>query len=536
MTKETKMSKLKLGNLKIGSRLALGFGSVLALLVAVVGIGWSAADGAGSTARQSADNTHWATVRTHLEVDGLTLAEYANTVAADYEGHLSATADLASAQAAGNSFLRDYSTLLTDSLSPQEAALAHQAKAAFDYYLSQCRKARQEFSRGTAAGTVAGTNLVASLNEMTILKPLDQLATRQAAEVTATDASAVSSASSSRDLMLVVGALAVLLGLALAAVIVRSLTRPLAKVEACLEAAAAGDLTTDTGVSSADELGNMARALGSHLGSARKLMASISDLALSLSSAAEELTAVSTQLASGSEESAAQATAVSAAAEQVSSNVRTVAAASEELSASIREISRSTAEASQVAQAGVTVAQATTGKVNQLKESSGKIGEVVKLITAIAQQTNLLALNATIEAARAGEAGRGFAIVANEVKELAKQTAKATDEIAQNVDAIQGDSQATMEAIAQIDEIMEKVNQAQGTIACAIEQQTATTAEIGRTVSEAATGSGEIARNIAQVATAAQDTTMGAASTNQAANELARMSSELKALVSSYTF
>ena len=160
----------------------------------------------------------------------------------------------------------------------------------------------------------------------------------------------------------------------------------------------------------------------------------------------------------------------------------------------------------------------------------------MQLIASIAQQTNLLSLNATIEAARAGEAGRGFAIVANEVKELAKQTASATDEISRTVEAIQGDSQAAIEAITQIDEIMAKVSAAQTAIASAVEEQTATTSEIGRTVNEAASGSGEIARNIAGVATAAQQTTVAASSTLQASGELSRMANNLEGLLVGYQF
>ena len=531
------MSKLKLGNLNIGLRLALGFGSVLALLVVVVGIGWSTADSAGSTARQGADDTHWATVRTHLEVDGLNLAEYVNTVAADYEGHLSTTAgDLASARSARQAFLSDYATLLTDSLSPQETALAQQAKAAFDSYVSGYDKALQDFSRGTAAGTVAGTNLVASLDETTVLDPVDKLSAGQAAEVAASDASAVSSAGSSRDLMLVVGALALVLGLGLAVMIVRSLTRPVAKVKASLEAAAGGDLTTKVEVGSNDELSDMALALGRHLQAFRGLLASVNELAHSLASASEELSAVSRQLSSGAQETSGEATMVAAAAEQVSSNVQTVAASAEEMSASIKEIARSAADASGVAKKGVSVAQTANQTVARLSGSSDEIGEVVKLITAIAQQTNLLALNATIEAARAGEAGRGFAIVANEVKELAKQTAAATGNIAAKVEAIQENSEAAIHAISQIDEIMGTIDQAQSTIASAVEEQTATTNEIGRNVSEAATGSNDIAARITHVAASTQETTSGAENAQQAATSLSGMASELQVILSGYKF
>lgn len=250
-----------------------------------------------------------------------------------------------------------------------------------------------------------------------------------------------------------------------------------------------------------------------------------------LASAAQELTSVSQQMASNSEETAAQANVVSAAAEQVSRNVGTVASAAEEMGASIREIASNAHEAARVATSAVKVAEKTNTTVSKLGESSAEIGNVIKVITSIAQQTNLLALNATIEAARAGEAGKGFAVVANEVKELAKQTAKATEDISRKIEAIQADAKGAVSAIAQIGAIIGQINDIQGTIASAVEQQTATTAEISRNVGEAALGSREIAENVMGVAQAARSTTEGASNTKSSADELARMASELQRLV-----
>jgi methyl-accepting chemotaxis protein len=341
---------------------------------------------------------------------------------------------------------------------------------------------------------------------------------------------------SARSAMLVLSLVGAVLALGIGAWLARSITRPLAEATRVLELSAQGDLRPRAAVHSSDELGQLGKALNKQLDARQDLIRKIAGTADGLAAAAGELTTVATQLAGGAEESSAQANTVAAAAEQVSANVQTVAAASEELSASIAEIARSASGAAEVAGQGVQVTRATTNTINELHESSAKVGEVVKLITAIAQQTNLLALNATIEAARAGEAGRGFAIVANEVKELAKQTAGATDEIARTIDAIQSGSEAAIGAVSQMDEIMAKVNAAQSTIAAAVEEQTATTAEIGRTVAEAATGSGDIARNIAHVAVAAQETTQGAASTQSAAGQLTRMAGDLETIVAGYKF
>ena len=258
--------------------------------------------------------------------------------------------------------------------------------------------------------------------------------------------------------------------------------------------------------------------------------------ASALASSAEELTAVSSQMASNAEETATQANVVSAASEQVSKNVSVVATGSEQMQTSIREISKSANESAKVAKAAVGVAESTNNTIAKLGESSVEIGKVIKVITSIAQQTNLLALNATIEAARAGEAGKGFAVVANEVKELAKETAKATEEIGQKIDAIQSDTKGAVQAIAEISAIINQINDISNNIASAVEEQTVTTNEIGRNVGEAAKGTGEIAKNIGGVAVAAENTTRGATDMQKAAQSLSGMAAQLQGLVSKFTF
>ena len=194
--------------------------------------------------------------------------------------------------------------------------------------------------------------------------------------------------------------------------------------------------------------------------------------AQALGGSSEELTSVSTTIAASAEQASAQANVVSAAAEQVSRNVQTVATGAEEMGASIREIAQNANEAARVAGTAVEVAHATNETVCKLGASSREIGEVVKVITSIAEQTNLLALNATIEAARAGEAGKGFAVVANEVKDLAQETAKATENISRMIEAIQGDTAGAVEAIGQISAVIGQINDYQTTIASAVEEQT----------------------------------------------------------------
>jgi len=309
---------------------------------------------------------------------------------------------------------------------------------------------------------------------------------------------------------------------------------PLNEVITVLERIQSGDLTARVAGNYKGDLERLKDALNHTTENIARLMTQITQSATALGAASEELNAVSQQMAGASEETATQANVVSAASEQVSKNVNVVASGSEEMLASIREIAKSASEAARMARNAVSVADETNQKVAKLGASSEEIGKVIKVITSIAEQTNLLALNATIEAARAGEAGKGFAVVANEVKELAKETAKATEEIGQKIEAIQGDTHGAVEAIAKIGTIINQVNDVSNTIAAAVEEQTATTNEIGRNLAEAAKGTGEIARNISGVATAAESTTSGAADVQRAAKSLSEMAAQLQKIVAAF--
>ncbi|WP_433724301.1 methyl-accepting chemotaxis protein [Actinoplanes sp. CA-051413] len=333
---------------------------------------------------------------------------------------------------------------------------------------------------------------------------------------------------SARTIMIASLIVGILLAAAIAMLVVRLIRQQLATVATALGAVADNDLTIPAEVRSRDELGRMAMAVNRAREGLRATVGSLTTGAHNLGASTQQLTGVTARIGESAREAAAQAGLVAAAAGDVSGSVQSVAAGSDEMGASIREIAQNANDAAQVASSAVGVAQSTNDTVAKLGTSSAEIGDVVKVITAIAEQTNLLALNATIEAARAGDAGKGFAVVASEVKDLAQETARATEDISRRVETIQADTSSAVEAIGEISQIIQRINDYQVTIASAVEEQTATTAEMSRSIGEAAGGSSTIATNINGVAHSAEQTSSTLVEADAAVSQLHGVAEELR--------
>jgi methyl-accepting chemotaxis protein len=316
----------------------------------------------------------------------------------------------------------------------------------------------------------------------------------------------------------------------------RSISRRMAAIASALEKATGGDLTARTRQSGNDELARIGLSLDGLLERQGQLLAGIADTGRRLGEASAQVKSVAATVALSAQDASEQAQVVATSASEVSQNVQTVAAGAQEMGASIGEIARNAQEAAHVATGAVTAVEETTGTMVKLGESSKEIGDVIRLITSIAEQTNLLALNATIEAARAGDAGKGFAVVADEVKQLAQETARATEDISRRVQAIQDDAQTASAAISQISGVISQINEYQTTIAGAVEEQTATTQDMNTGINEAATGSTRIADSVTGIATSAASTATAIDETQHSAEELSRMSSDLLQAVSAYRF
>jgi methyl-accepting chemotaxis protein len=444
---------------------------------------------------------------------------------------------LASAAALG----AGYATIGKGDLSGAERALLLQAGQAFDDFQQIDRRIVQDYRRGTPASIKAGNDLASGESLDAFGKTstaTNDLAAKVGARGMDVAASAAASAQSGKQTMILAGVVGLLLSILVAWIVIRSISGPLRALQLRLVdiSDGDGDLRARLAESGHDELTAVARSFNRFVSSIAEAIKSVDERAHRLAGKSQQLIMVSGGLATSADETSVRAVAASSAAEEISASVHTVAAGAEEMGASIGEIARSAGEAARVAADAAGISTAVTDTVGKLGDSSRQIGEIAKVISAIAEQTNLLALNATIEAARAGEQGKGFAVVAGEVKELASETARATADIDIRIAAIRTDTGEAVEAISQISQVIDRINSLQATIASAIEEQTATTAEMSRNIGDVAAGSTGISADVAALAGTAGTTTTGVVAIRDAADDLAQVSQDLQSLVGRFRF
>jgi len=366
------------------------------------------------------------------------------------------------------------------------------------------------------------------------LKALDALSAGATSDAAANIAQAHATASRARMLVAAVLVAGLLLALTLAFLVASAILGPLGRVRAALDAVAQGDLTQDPDVGASNELGRMATSVVRAIGLMRSTVATLSSSSTTLATRAAQLEDTSRSLEQAAEQTTERVSQIDGAVGGVTDSVHAVASGADEMGTSIREISSSAQDAVRVAAEAVDVANTAEQIMMRLGASSTEIGNVVKLITSIAEQTNLLALNATIEAARAGSAGKGFAVVADEVKQLAQETARATDDISRRVEAIQQDTHSAVRSIEGVSHVISQINAYQTTIASAVEEQSVTTDGMASSLSAAASGAELIHSGVRSVAGSAGTTLDGVHAARAAAAELTAMSAELHRMTASF--
>jgi methyl-accepting chemotaxis protein len=413
-------------------------------------------------------------------------------------------------------------------------------------------RAKQKAEAGKMFVTEMSTKFTEVRNDLSKLVETNEKGAKEATE------SAADNYSSARLMTIITLAVGMLIAVGAMAFSFFGIARPIGRITQSMDVLAGGDVKAEIPFAERkDEIGSMAAAVQvfkDNMIKARELeaaaaetekrnaaqrkadmhkladefQAAVGNIIDTVSSASTELEAAANTLTKTAEVTQDLSGAVASASEQASANVQSVASATEEMTASVNEISRQVQESSRIAGDAVNQAQQTDARINELSRAAGRIGDVVKLITAIAEQTNLLALNATIEAARAGEAGRGFAVVASEVKQLASQTAKATEEISAQIAGMQTATQDSVAAIKEIGGTIGRISDIASTIAAAVEEQGAATNEIARNVGEAAKGTTQVATSITDVNRGAGETGSASAQVLASAQSLSTESNHLK--------
>jgi len=537
---------MMLRKIKIGVRLIISMTILLALVTAIVGVGLSAM--AGQRSATATVQAYQTMTRRAMQVKfrSADFNGWQTAYAFDIDrGVAGATSDRAGSRAAflasADQFRGELQALSAARLTAVERREAAETATLFDSFMSLDQTIIADYRSGVPTRAQRANSAVAVAE----IEIFNKIATRIDSLVGSIDREAdgaVAGAKAAADragiLIAVVTAAAIMFGLLLSVLLVRSISRPLTALNRRLSEIADGDgdLTQRITDHGRDEVAAAAMGFNRFAARVQQLLTAVAAGAGRVAAGAAELDAASDQLTDGAQRTSQQSGSVGTAATQISALVTGMAAAAEEMSASIAEISRAATRATTVADDGVRATEAAGRTIADLGAATDDIQSVASLITAIAAQTNLLALNATIEAARAGDAGKGFAVVADEVKQLAQQTAAATEQIAGQIEAIRAGSAEAATAIARVGAVAAEVNDTQLSIASAIEEQTATSAEMSRNVAETAVGAGTISDTIRQVATTAQATHAVAQTTSRTGVELSEASTDLQHLLGSFRF
>ncbi|GLW94256.1 methyl-accepting chemotaxis protein [Actinokineospora globicatena] len=441
--------------------------------------------------------------------------------------------------ASADSFRKELAQLQSFGVDVDQGTEVTAISGLFDEFMKLDQQIVADYRTGVWADYLKANELVA-VDEIEIFNKIaakiDVLVADVEQESAATIATAETRADEGVFTTIVLAIAAFLAGFALTLLLVRSITRPLGKLRAGLAGIAGGDLTERIDNTRADELGEVARGFNQLAERTQELIGRVAARAEEVAGASHELTSVSGKLAETAGETSVEANSINATATEVSNMVTAMASASEQMRAAIDEITQNASRAADVATDGVRDTQTANEAVAALGDATAEIGAVVKLISSIAEQTNLLALNATIEAARAGESGKGFAVVAGEVKELAQQTATATEDIIRRIKAIEQGSAEATSAIHQIGQVVSSICDTQTVIAAAVEEQTATTAEMSRNVHETANAVVQIGNGIGGLATATEDTSSAASAAKRTAETLSEASADLRTLISAFRY
>ncbi|MEV8508565.1 methyl-accepting chemotaxis protein [Actinoplanes sp. NPDC051475] len=514
----------------IGRRLLAGFAVALVLLTAVGGISYY-----NTTRLRSNESavTHARSVMDDLQALGVTLSRAENgergylitndqDSLAPFDAARRSVDDLIARVAAST-----HSDLVQRNLIRELRPLVD-ARFALMSRIIEARRGQGLAAASALEATDLGQQLMSGVE--TVVGKM--LAAQRAVVAKRQDASAAA-ATSTASVVLGGTALALVSLVLLALWLTRGITTPINELSRRIDdiANGDGDLTRRVDETRRDEVGDLARRFNRFVDGIANLVRDIAESATSAAAAAQELSTVSNEMSQSARQAHQEAESAASAAEEVSRSVHTVAEGTEEMTASVGDIARSAANASAAGRTAVSRSEDATGTVTKLGESSAAITDVVAIINGIAEQTNLLALNATIEAARAGEAGRGFGIVAGEVKDLAQETAKATEDITRRITAIQTEVHRAVSAISVTGEVIGEVNKHQGTIADAVQAQSSTTEGMGRHIAEAAAGTGRIADNVRLIAHTTQATAEGIGQVRTSADELAMVSERLQTMV-----